>query len=265
MKHQHFKILVQNKFEIFEHKMEQSRKFQLQESLSQAIIAKIQGNPIFIENAPELSVFNQNAIDLQSSGKTYQNVLEEKLFTDSYRIFEEYLNDIFSSILSKFSGFLKITDKGESNLIDGNTLIEYIFETPNTEVLKNKIIEKRVKTYLQSDNIMTILGRFNTTFAVNINYEDTDLLNCQRLALIRNVITHNNSIVNEIFIQGVAQFRISNNTYEAGQSVLPKLAVEIQAQRILLEKIAAEIKNHLEKDNTITGMQNHLTSKLSKM
>ena len=247
-----FQKRVENAFIDFTRKMEQNKLFQVQEVLSTEIIKEIKKDTKLTEKIPAIAVYDSNNLQLRATGKTYKNALEEKIFTDGYRVFEEFLNEVFTNIFSVFP-YLLLEKKGAKREI--TIPFDYIFTSPNIEGSKALLIENRVKSYLQSDNILTILDRFRTTFDLKMTVDETQKLSCQRIALLRNIITHNNSIINEIYINSITKFDIQGDVYTLDQSILPDLETEINTQRIVLDKIVQQISQDLEHSDNLQKLE----------
>ena len=260
-----FSILIQKNYSDFQYKMEQSKLFQLQEKLSENIVnSYIFDTKNQINNA-EIAVYQDNINKLKNMGKTYKNVFQEKLFTDTYRIFEEYLKDIFSSIFVVFPFFLTKKNKEEDSITEEISVpFKLIFTNEsNIQVYKDLFIANRVKIYLQGDNIMKILGRFETTFNLQLTITDDEKIECQKTALLRNIIAHNNSTINEIYLASIDKFKIKNNVYKLGNSVLSNLEVEINDARSILVNLANKINANLVADNNFKALENFNNSKLN--
>lgn len=249
-----FQKYLENAILDFEGKMEQNQLFQLQERLAEQIISEVKNDRDYDKDKIKtLEVYEQNALKLKASGKSYKSVLEEKIFTDGYRIFEEFLAKIFKSIFTVFP-YLLLEGKKEQKEI--TVPFDYIFTSPNIDGSKNLVIENKVKSYLQGDNIMKILDRFNTTFHLKVSISNEQKLACQKMALLRNVIIHNNSKINEIYLRGVQMFDIPNNHYKIEESVLSNLENEINEQRQVFGKLTLQIIKDLESDGNIKSLNN---------
>ncbi|NJO03439.1 MAG: hypothetical protein HC880_18715 [Bacteroidia bacterium] len=241
-----FKSWIYNSNADFERKMEQNQLFQLQERLSEKIIAEVKQDKTFSASIPELAVHEKNAKDLEATGKNYKNVLEEKIFTDGFRIFEEFLANIFTGIFSVFPNLL-LVDK--DRYID--VPFEHVFINPDIKRCQDIVIEKKVKSYLQGDNISKILDRFKSTFDLVINVTPDQKNEIQRISLIRNIIIHNNSVINEIYVNSIRSFKILNDSYAQGNSILPNLESEINEQRKILKRVSEQIIKDLEKEKIL--------------
>lgn len=243
---------LQSHFADFSRKIQQNQLFQIQERLAENIIKQTKTNQTFAKEIPELTIYEKNAKDLAATGKTYKNVLEEKIYTDGFRIFEEFLANLFTSIFTVFPNLLLI---GSDKMKELSVPFEYIFTNPDIERTQTLIIENRVKSYLQGDNMLKILERFKTTFELEMNVLEPQKLDCQRISLLRNIITHNNSVVNEIYLKSITTFRILNDSYKLGESVLTNLETEINSQRIILQTIVQQIIKDLELENNLKKLE----------
>jgi hypothetical protein len=258
-----FKDQIQAIHADFRRKMEQNQLSQIQERLVEDIFETMR-NVIEIRDLPQMAVYDNNAAQLAALGKTYRNVLEEKLFTDGYRTFEEFISSIFNSIFMVFPYLLLGDKEADSNEL--KIPFHFIFtDTPDLEACKQLIIESRVKTYMQGDNISKILERFKSTFYLKVNLTDGQRLECQRNALIRNIITHNNSYVNQIYINSVINFKIKGNTYEIGDCILPYLETEINHQRDIFKSIAEQIVQDLESIDNLKALDGRNTTLKAKL
>lgn len=246
-----FQKRIANNLTDFNRKMDQNQLFQIQERLAEKIIDHVRQDMSISGKIAELAVYEENTKNLAATGKTYKNVLEEKIFTDGFRIFEEFLANIFTSIFKVFPNLLIEKDK---NTID--VPFEFIFINPDIERSQNIIIENKVKTYLQGDNISKIIERFETTFYLKMNISKDQKTETQRISLVRNVITHNNAIINEIYLRAIQTFEIRNDPYTLGDSVLSKLESEINDQRRLFRQVSTEIIKDLESEDNFKNLYN---------
>lgn len=248
---------TQKNYADFQHKVEQSKLFQFQERLSENIIAEFIAQESVSTNYPQIVVYQNNARELKNMGKTYKNVFEEKLFTDTYRVFEEYLKDVFTSMFTTFPYLLM--EEAEVSVP-----FHLIFaDNPDLENHKNLMIANRVKKYMQGDNILKILERFKTTFKLDLSLEEEIQKEAQRLALLRNIITHNNSIINEIYLNTIQKFDILNNVYQLNTSILPYLENEINQARSILTKVVGKIDADLSLEKSFKTLQGINNNKLN--
>ncbi len=242
---------IQKNYTDFQHKIEQSKLFQLQEKLSENIITEFIAQYNHIVSYPKIEVYQNNERELKNMGKTYKNVFEEKLFTDTYRVFEEYLKDIFTSIFTTFP-YLLIDDKKKEIEVPFHLIFA---NSPDLEDYKNLIIAERVKVYMQGDNILKILERFKSTFYLTLNLQEQTKIECQRLALLRNIITHNNSKINEIYMDSIQKFAIPNNLYKLHDTILPYLENEINQSRSILTQVVSNLNADLSTENNFKTLQ----------
>ena len=139
--------------------------------------------------------------------------------------------------------------------------IDYIFGTANIDACKLEIIEKRVKSYMQKDNMLATLNRFtdknkDAGLSLNVSLNEDKKLECQRMALIRNLITHNNSIVNTVYLNDFRKYKIQGHIYKINDSILPNLESDINSLRSVVRDLARQIKQDLDKDGNLKGMEN---------
>ena len=252
-----FLSLVQQSYFAFEQNIEQIRLIQIQESLMGRFLQYIENNAA-LKDIPELCVYHQNNTTLRNMGKTYQNIIFEKIFTDGYRVFEEYLHGIFSALFNCYPHYLLGADNAKEKI---EAPFDTIFILSDLEACKAIVIENKVKSYLQSETIKKVLKKFSDFFKLKIEISDRDMELCQRISLIRNVITHNNGKINAIYMQGVKAHKIQNDTYRENDGIHQNLATEINLQQEILLKIARQLKKDLESQNNILKLQKYSDSR----
>jgi len=240
----------------FKQRLEQQRSFQFQNNLLKKLHEEIKiigyCDSQKIENLSlEYEDFHKK---LSESGRSYENIVEEKNLVDTYSAFEKFLSDCFYSLYLFFPKYLgeKITVSTHDFFIGGDI-----------ELCKKNIIELEVKSFIQANHIIEIVSSFKKKFSIkkiesSISKDDLNIL--YEISLIRNLITHNNSIVNRVYIEQVKKFLKDKAKYEfhEGETVLSKLENLTQDLKdistTVCEKIAKAIindsnrlKNHHEK------------------
>jgi hypothetical protein len=258
-----FKIHIKAIFNSFNMKMEQSRKFQQQEQLSAMMIEKIANLPSnILEAIPEFDVYKSIESELKNSGKNQKDLLSEKLFTDGYRIFEEFIADIFQAIFNFFPYLLLIESKDE--IAEISVPFRYIFTTPDIEGCKNLVIEKKVKSYIQGDSITTVLKRFDTTFRLKMTIAEEKKQIAQHMSLMRNLLQHNNGIVNQIYIATAKQYKIVQN-YIINDSITLGLLQDINTLRTTFESLATTIIEDLDNEDNLQNLEHRNNDKAKKL
>ncbi|MDU9049053.1 MAG: hypothetical protein Q3M30_09385 [Candidatus Electrothrix sp. Rat3] len=210
----------------FKQRLEQQRFFQVQNKLLKKLHEEVK--IIGYCNSKEIRELSLEYEDfyrkLSESGRTYENIVEEKNLIDTYSAFEKFLFDCFYSIYDCFPKFLG--DKVSVNIYD-------LFIDENVLLCKKNIIELKVKNLIQSNNIITILSEFKKGFSIKtiddcISDNEKNIL-CE-LSLVRNLVIHNNGVVNRIHIEQIKKFLKENVKYSfrEGETVFNKLGDLVQ-------------------------------------
>src|SRR5690606_13475094 len=163
---------------------------------------------------PDFKKYKNN---LSESQRDFRDYLNEYVYKLHYQTFEEFIFDIFATLLNHFPEFLK-----KDNIDLG---YELIFEQSDINIIRKNIIEKRVKNYIQSNNLKYWLQKFKTVFGINIRIQKQDIETLYLASRIRNLLTHNNGIVNHIFISELRKENIKTE-YQIGNSLINNLKNE---------------------------------------
>jgi hypothetical protein len=86
-----------------------------------------------------------------------------------------------------------------------------IFKESDIESLKRKIIEKKVKSIIQSNNIKKIINKFAYVFDIDITIAKEDIDSLFLASRIRNVLSHNNGKINSMFLSDLNKENIQTN------------------------------------------------------
>lgn len=193
-----------------------------------------------IKSINELNKIDKNILD-------FQNELSYKSY---YQIFEEYINGIFTVLFIHFPKFLR-NEKFDLEF-------DLIFEQENIQMIRDKIIEKRVKKYIQSNNILEILKKFESIFGIDISLNKIDRDKLFLASKIRNILTHNNGIINDIFLDEIMLKNISTK-YKLNESIFPSLNKELE--QIEDDLIGIIIKIHDQIIKKLIQLKNYHDSK----
>lgn len=127
-----------------------------------------------------------------------------------------------------------------------------LFIDGDIELCKRNIVELEVKSFIQAHNIIEVIGGFNKKFNIDLNSivseDDKKLL--FELAMVRNFIIHNNSIVNRVYREQVRKVLKGQVKYQfsEGDTVLnelPSLVQDIKDISVRVsEKMADAIIGH---------------------
>jgi len=159
--------------------------------------------------------------------KSVQKVNAEMVYKLYYQNFEEFISNLFYSIFFIYPKFIK--KEGELVSVEFETL----YEKSSVEDIRKIIIEKKVKEIIQSNNISNTLRKFKSIFGIELPIKDDEIKLIMFFSLNRNIITHNNGIVNSIYLAEVKRFNLKSD-FKLGESVLP-----------VIEELTRQIQNTL--------------------
>jgi len=224
----------------FKRRLDQQRLFQIQNLLLKAIYQEIKQsqycNSSIIQNLSlEYEDFYQK---LRGSGRSYENIVNEKSLVDTYSALENFLFDCFYTLYKLFPKYL-----GTEVTIS----VSDLFIHENLEMCKKNFIENKVKSIIQSNNILAILNLLKKDFGLNITLDENDKFTLYEISLIRNVVIHNNSIINRIYIDQVQKFLKESVKYpfSEGETVLGQIEDVLDDLKSIsinvCEKIASKI------------------------
>jgi len=242
-----FENAVRKALSDFKQRLEQQRFFQVQNNLLKKLHeeVKIIGycNSRIIE---ELSLkYEDFYIKLSETGRSYENIVEEKNLIDTYSAFEKFLFDCFCAIYTFFPKY--IGDKVSVNISD-------LFINENIELCKKNIIELKVKNFIQSNNIMEILNGFRKEFSIktvedSVSGDERNIL--YEISLVRNLIIHNNSIVNRVYKDQIKKLPQDKVKYQfnEGDTVLDNLEYLVQDIKDTATKVCEKIADAIINDS----------------
>lgn len=183
----------------------------LSESICLRLSHQLENNPKIINDL--LNEYYQNLNEILKIHKSYKVLIIEKIFVNLFAQFEEYVSDVYKILFKHFPKFL--------NLDDVRIRYNDLFEQNNIEYLRFQIIERRVKSIIQSSNTFVILDKFKKIFGIDFKVE-TDIANkLFSISQQRNIIVHNSGIVNDIYISEFRKFGIDQDL-KIGDYVLEK-------------------------------------------
>lgn len=242
-----FENAVRKALDDFKQRVEQQRLFKMQNNLLKRLHeeVKIIGY-CDSEMIEDLSFeYDLNYNKLRESGRTYEHIIQEKSLVDTYSAFEKFLFDCFCSIYDIFPKYL-------GNQITVNTADLFISE--NIELCKKNIIESKVKNLIQSNNIMEILNGFKKDFSIKniescVSDEEKNIL--YEISLVRNIVIHNNSMVNRIYMEQIRKFFKGGPRYpfDEEDTVLEKLEDLVQDLKDISTRVCEKIANALINDS----------------
>lgn len=166
---------------------------------------------------------------LTSFKTSYFDILLEKQYIDSYQNLEYFIFDTLYSIYYNFPQFLKDKD---SKI---NTNIEKIFQDNfDIEITRRNILEEKIQSKMRV-NIIELINFIEKKFQLKI----ISLINKKALFIIsqnRNIIIHNNGIINNQYIQNLNKEQIKSN-YKLGQKIQINNKIQEDADCVIRETI----------------------------
>jgi hypothetical protein len=92
--------------------------------------------------------------------------------------------------------------------------------------------------------VKNILAKFKNVFSVDIKIESEDLNTIFLFSRIRNVLSHNNGVVNEIFLSELKQENINTN-YKLDQKIKIDSDKHIGGFQDLIHKLTGSISDQI--------------------
>jgi hypothetical protein len=150
--------------------------------------------------------YNEHKNELEQSYKNSIDYINEMSYKDCFQAFEEFLYDIFLVLFQNYPIYI-YREKSSKTELDYNI----IFKESDIESLKRKIIEKKVKSIIQSNNIKKIINKFAYVFDIDITIAKEDIDSLFLASRIRNVLSHNNGKINSMFLSDLNKENIQTN------------------------------------------------------
>ncbi|RED42766.1 hypothetical protein DFQ10_108173 [Winogradskyella eximia] len=149
-----------------------------------------------------ISTYNESSKELEKNGIDFIKVLFSRSYINSYQIFEEFCYQNLLSLYLKLPTFLK---KEEINVT-----FKDLFMQDDINVIRQNIIEKKIKSIIQGSNIYAIIKKFKTIFGIDINIEKKLIDKLFIISLKRNLLVHNKGIVNSIYLNEIERFNLKS-------------------------------------------------------
>ncbi|PIF61770.1 hypothetical protein [Flavobacterium sp. 11] len=137
----------------------------------------------------------KNSKDIITKKRAYETINHELIYKLHFQTFEEYLSNFLYLCFSKFPKFM--------NSVDSKNDIPYdkIFNDDSSiEDIKDFMVTFRVKKIIQSNNIIEIITKIEKLFNLNFELSNEQLDMLFLTSLNRNLLTHNNGIVNQVYL-----------------------------------------------------------------
>lgn len=194
---------------------------------------------------------NYSKEKLNSYNRTFSDITNELTFKTYYQLFEEFIFQVFTALYSTYPIFLK------KDTIKFDLDYENVFSTKDIQEVQNLIIENKVKRTIQSNNISNILKKIEKIFGIEIKANENDSQNIILASLNRNILTHNNGIVNRIYLQEIKFHKLKNN-YKLNDSIF----LDLNKQTDLLQETVDNLKNNIIDSilKNLTQIDNYATN-----
>ncbi len=231
----------------FNHRLKQLRSFQFQSILLKQLHEQVKkAGYCHSKDIADLSLEYEDFYNkLSASGRSYENIVDEKNLVDTYSAFEKFLFDCFCAVYTFFPKYL-----GAQKSIS----VSDLFIGGDIELCKKNIVELEVKSFVQSQNIIGVIEGFNKKFNLDlssvVSEDDKKLL--FELSLLRNLLIHNHGVVNRVYSEVVKDKKGLKGQvkypFKEGDTVLnqlPNLVQDIKDISVRVsEKMADAIIGH---------------------
>lgn len=237
-----FENAIEKAFANFDRRLKQQELFQVQIKILTEIQSEVVKADYFhSEPMKDISIsYKEFYEQLEGTGRSYENIIAEKSLVDTYSAFEKFLSDCFYAIYEFYPKYL-----GE--VIQVNT-VDLLVDS-DIELCKKNIIESKTRIIIQSNNITDIIKEFKKSFSIdqiNISNDENDLL--YEVSLIRNLVIHNNSIVNRIYKEAVKKIKNPRYDFSEGDTVLDQLDDVLDEAKNLAIRVSEKIKKAIIDD-----------------
>jgi hypothetical protein len=235
-----FKIKISENQNNFDKKIELIDLFRLHKEISERAFELINTatNNDLLLLSNEYKRVNQ---ELKNRNKTYEKLHNEKVLVDIYAAFEKVLYDHLYTLHSLFPKICFSENRLHIRFVD-------IFLSESLESSREYIIEETIKGIVQSnmiDKTIEILLE-----KVQIKKKDQDILSNDdrkillKFSKIRNLIIHNESLMNKIVLEELKKLDVQH-TYEENQSISEDLDNDISQMQEIFEKLSKKITDAL--------------------
>jgi hypothetical protein len=162
--------------------------------------------------------FLENEVERTDQIERADRLVDRLLFAAAIDTFQTYLSDLLLEIITKHPRCLS------SKQIKA----QWIFEEPDIDSLKRRLLEKHVVD-LGYRNVPDLIDEIKENFGLDIAQGWLGALRLSVLFQIRNLITHNRGVINTIF-----QFRVHSHKSRIGTPV--RVPTPLVVGRYLMRK-----------------------------
>ncbi|TGK01630.1 hypothetical protein EHO58_17940 [Leptospira selangorensis] len=174
--------------------------------------------PHFMRTARSVRRYDRS---IRETNTTFENILVEKLYLDTYTNLEVYLQNIVAILLNCFPVYLNKTEL--------KLKVENIFrnDIKNIQDLKGLIIQEEISSIFHSKNIADVIPLLLRKFKIDYHDEYGDNLNELFFhSKVRNHIIHSTGIVNKKLLTDLSSRKIDHKLTE-GENLKSILKSEI--------------------------------------
>lgn len=195
-----------------------------------------------------LEKYNYNKQKLNEYNKSLKLVSKEISYRTYYQNFEEFLHKILVTIYTYYPEFLK----KDSDIITTN--YDILFNAKNIQDLQGELIEKKAKELVQSNNIISLIKKFKQIFGIDLKLSNEELNLLFVTAQNRNILTHNNGVINSIYLNELRKNKIESK-YAYGDIFLDKISEELTIVENNISNIGEKIHKQIE--SKISQLENY--------
>ncbi len=179
--------------------------------------------------------------ETKTQKRTYEKINNELVCKLHFQFFEECLAE---TIYSCFASFPKYLNNAENR---NDIPYEKVFDQASTiDDIQDYVITDKVKKIVQSNNIVDVIAKMEKLFSFKFKITKVELDALYLSSLYRNILTHNNGIINEVFLTQL-KLRKLNIKARKGDNILDNIRYIIvtnqKNQDIIVEKISEAIIN----------------------
>lgn len=155
----------------------------------------------------------QDAKNENTQNSNYETINTELIYKLHFQAFEEFLAELLYFCFKEFPKFMNSVDSKNDIPFDK------IFNTGSSiDDIKDFMITFRVKKIIQSNNIVETINKIERAFKFQFNLSEKQLNDLYIASLNRNLLTHNNGIVNEVYLHQL-KIRKLNSNLKKGDSI----------------------------------------------
>ena len=178
---------------------------------------------------------------LYELGTQYSWVIYEKLFIDLYQSFESLLFNQLKIICISMPNLFFDEEKKIT------ATYEDIFLNRNIKFLKEIIVEQKIKELIQSNNTYNLFKKIENRLGIKLKIPEKLLEEIYVASKKRNILVHNNGIINNIYIKELKKYGISSE-YQINDSIKERIKTEYNKMRNIIVEIADIFHNSITKN-----------------